>query len=87
MELTPLHLRCDIYGTGTGDGVDPQNVEHEYESRDGSRDGVDPSKLTSLWYLYGDKNLRWQYLQKCIISTSATYICHTWEKVKKKQGS
>ena len=21
-----------------------------------------PNKLTSLWYLYGEKNLRWQYL-------------------------
>ena len=26
-----------------GDGVDPQKVEHEYESGDGSGSGVDPS--------------------------------------------
>ena len=46
MELTSLHLKWDIYGTGTRDGVDPQKVDHEYESRDGSGDGsgdgVDP---------------------------------------------
>ena len=34
----PLHLRWDIYGTGTGHGVDPQKVEQKY----GSGDWVDP---------------------------------------------
>ena len=38
MELTPYHLRWDIYGTGARDGVDPQKVEREYESGDGSGD-------------------------------------------------
>ena len=42
VELTPLHLRWDTYRTGTRDGVVPQKIEHEYESRDGSGDGGDP---------------------------------------------
>ena len=33
---------------GTRNGVDPQKVEHEYESGDGSRDGVDPP-ISSGW--------------------------------------
>ena len=43
-----------------------------------------PPKITSPWYSYGDKNLRWQYMHKCKISASATYIWHTCEKVKNK---
>ena len=67
--------------TGTRDGVDPEKVQHKYGSRDGFGDGVDISqKLTSLCYSYGDKNLWWQFLQKCIISTSAICIWHRCEK-------
>ena len=36
-----------------------------------------PNKLTSLCYSYGDKNLIWQYLQKCIISNfSYIYLAY-----------
>ena len=73
-----------MYGTGVRDEVNPQKLQHKYVSGDGSSDGVNPPKLTQLWYLYDDKNLRWQYLQKCIISTSATYIWHICEKVENK---
>ena len=77
MELTPHHLRWDIYGNGPRIRVDPQKGQHKYRSRDGFDN---PQNLTSLYYSYGDKNLRWKYLQKCIINTSATYIWHTCEK-------
>ena len=33
------HLRWDIDGTGAGDGVEPQKVQHKYGS--GAGDGVD----------------------------------------------
>ena len=42
MELIPLHLRLDICGTETGDGMDPEKVQHNYESGSGSGSGVDP---------------------------------------------
>ena len=67
--------------------MDPQKVQYKFGSSNGDwdGDGVDnPKKLTSLCYSYGDKNLGWQYLQKCIISTIATYIWYTCEKFKKK---
>ena len=67
--------------TRVGDGVDPRKVQHKYGSRDGSGDGFhNPQKFTPLCHSYGDKILRWEYLQKCIISTSATHIWHTCEK-------
>ena len=50
VELTPnLHLRWDMYGAGTRDRVDPQKVEHKYESGDGSRNGVDPQSAQFGW--------------------------------------
>ena len=53
MELTPFHLRWKVYGSGTRDGEQSQNVEHEY----GSRDGFNPpsSKVRHIW----DWNWRW----------------------------
>ena len=82
MQLIPLHLRLVIYGTGARDGVDTQkyntNMDPEMELNH-----CPLKKLTSLCYSYGDKNLRVQYLQKCIISNSATHNWHTCEKDKK----
>ena len=47
---------------------------------------LNPSQqLTSVWYSYGDKTLDDSSYKKCIIGTSATYICHTHEKVLKKE--
>ena len=40
-DLTPHHLRSNIYVTGTRDGVDPEKVQHKYGSWDGFSDGVD----------------------------------------------
>ena len=43
---------------------------------------LNPSQqLTSVWYSYGDKTLDGSSYKKCINGTSATYICHTHEKV------
>ena len=58
LELTPKHdLRWDIDGTGAGDGVDPQKVQHKYGSK--ARSGVDPphtcSKVRHRW----DWSQRW----------------------------
>ena len=44
MELIPLHVRLDICGTETGDGVSSEMVQYNYESGCGSGDGVDPPK-------------------------------------------
>ena len=70
-------------------GLEPEMEEtlKRYNTNMGLEIKWTPQKLTSLWYSYGDKNLRWQYLQKCIISTLATYVWHTCEKVKKKSIS
>ena len=38
LELTPDHLRWDIYENGARDGVDPQKIQQKY----GSGDGVVP---------------------------------------------
>ena len=85
MELTPNHLRWEIYGTGDRDGVDLQKVQHKY----GDGDGVDtPAKN---WPQFGSHmviiTLDGSTCKTCIISTSAIYIWHTCEKVKKKQSS
>ena len=82
--IAPHYLRWDIDGTRARDGVDPQNVQHKYGSGAGSVSGVDTPKN---WPHFGThiviKILDGSSCRKCIISTSATYIWHTCEKVKK----
>ena len=69
---------------GTGAGVNPKlrsksnnpnmNLELDPDLK------LTPPKNDLTLDSYGDKNLRWQQLQKYIISNSATYVWHTQEK-------
>ena len=86
---THIELRWDIDGTGARARVDPKfqsKSTTQYGSRTWSRSGVDPHppKFTLFWYSYGDKTLDDSSCKKCIISTSVTYILHTYEKGEKK---
>ena len=84
--LPPHDLSWDTDGIGARDGVD---FKLKWKSYNPNMDlELDPDmelnpsqQLTSVWYSYGDKTLDGSSYKKCIIGTSATYICHTHEKV------
>ena len=58
MELTPLHLSWDIYGTGARDGVDSHKVQLQHDLRwdideTSVGDGVNPQKIQ---HKYGSRD-------------------------------
>ena len=67
LELTPLSItmsyKWDINGTTARSHSEPKiqfkkyNPNMDLELDPGSR--VNPQKLISIWYSYGDNNLRW----------------------------
>ena len=64
LELSPRdELRWDIDGTGAGDGVDPKLRLKSYNPIIDLEQDPDlewpPLQVTSLWYSYGKKIIRW----------------------------
>ena len=88
--LPPHDRSWDTVGIGAKDGVDFKLMWKSYNpNMDLELDPdmeLNPSQqLTSVWYSCGDKTLEGSSYKKCTNGTSATYICHTHEKVLKKQ--
>ena len=52
----PHNLMWNVHERGAGDGVDPQNVQHKYGSRAGTRDGDD--------HLWSKVRCRWDWSQR-----------------------
>ena len=84
--LPPHDRSWDTDGIGAKDGVDFKLKWKSYNPNmnlelDPDMELNPSQQLTSVWYSYGDKTLDDSSYKKCIIGTSATYICHTHEKV------
>ena len=89
-DLTPTHdLRWNIDGPGDRDGVDPKLRSKSYNTNMDLVLDLDPElnppKLTSFCIHMVIKTLDGSSCKKFLISTSATYIWHTCEKVKKNR--
>ena len=86
----PSWSKWDIDGTGDRDGVEPKLRSKSYNTNIDLDLDMDVELIPPQnWLHFGTymviKTLDGSSCKKCIICTSATYICHTYEKFKKME--